>query len=322
MAALGGVLKLSKDRIAGYRNFGTKLWNAARFAEMNEARPSGFDPASATQTVNRWIIGEIARARLAHDDALAAYRFNDAANGLYALTWGKVCDWYLEFAKPLLADEATAPETRATLAWVIDQCLILLHPVMPFITEALWGDIAERAKMLVHANWPSYGAELIHAEADREMNWVIAAIEEIRSVRAQMGVPAGAKVALVHTGLSEAALGAWSTNETMIQRLARVESLSEVGELPKGAAVLTIDGGTFALPLADLIDVGAEKARLEKSLGKLAKELGGLRGRLKNPKFAESAPEEVVEETKANLALREAEEAKLKAALDRLAEIA
>ena len=322
MAAIGGVLKLSKDRIAGYRNFGTKLWNAARFAEMNEARPSpDFDPAKVSQTVNRWIVGEIARARLAHDEALTAHRFNDAALGLYAVTWGKVCDWYLEFAKPLLAEDTTAEETRATLAWVIDQCLILLHPVMPFITEALWGDIAARDTMLVHADWPTYGAELIDDAADRELNWVIAAIEEIRSVRAQMGVPAGAKVPLVHTGLDAAATQAWTENEAMIKRLARVESLAQVNALPKGAAVLTIEGGTFALPLADLIDVGAEKARLEKSLGKLAKELGGLRGRLKNPKFADSAPEEVVEETRANLALREAEEAKLRAALDRLAEI-
>ncbi|MEM6609361.1 MAG: valine--tRNA ligase [Pseudomonadota bacterium] len=323
MAALGGVLKLSKDRIAGYRNFGTKLWNAARFGEINEALPSPeFDPASATQTVNQWIIGEIARARLAHDEALEAYRFNDAANGLYAVTWGKVCDWYLEFAKPLLAEPVTADETRATLAWVIDQCLILLHPVMPFITEALWGDIAARDKMLVHTKWPEYGPELINADADKEINWVIAAIEDIRSVRAQMGVPAGAKVSLVHTGLTAEAAEVWARNAAMIGRLARVESLAEVAELPKGAATLSITGGTFALPLADLIDVRAEKDRLEKSLGKLSKELGGLRGRLSNPKFAQSAPEDVVEETRNNLALREAEETKLKAALNRLAEIA
>ncbi|MBF9030228.1 valine--tRNA ligase [Rhodobacterales bacterium HKCCE3408] len=325
MAALGGVLKLSKDRIAGYRNFGTKIWNAARFAEMNEARPvPGFDPAEVTQTVNRWIVGEIARARLAHDEALEGYRFNDAANLLYAVTWGKVCDWYLEFAKPLLAsdDDTVVAETRATLAWVIDQCLILLHPVMPFVTEALWGRIAKRDGMLVTTDWPDYGAELIDADADREMNWVIALIEEVRSVRAQMGVPAGAHVALVHTRLDPAAAAAWERNAAMIERLARIESLTGVSEMPKGAATLTVEGAAMALPLADLIDVGAEKARLEKAMSKLQKELGGLRGRLSNPKFAESAPEDVVEETRHNLSLREEEEAKIREALNRLAEIA
>ncbi|MEM9320469.1 MAG: valine--tRNA ligase [Pseudomonadota bacterium] len=324
MAALGGVLKLSKDRIAGYRNFGTKIWNAARFAEMNEARPvADFDPATVSHRVNRWIVGEIARAKVAHDESLAAYRFNDAASGLYALTWHKVCDWYLEFAKPLFAspDAEIVAETRATLAWVIDQCLILLHPVMPFVTEALWGQIAHRDVMLALTDWPDYGAELIDQVADRELNWVIAAIEEVRSVRAQMGVPAGAKVGLFHTGLDAQAAGAWDRNAAIILRLARVEGLSEVAAMPKGCAALAIQGGEFGLPLADLIDVGAEQARLKRSLGKLAKELAALKGRLGNAKFAESAPEEVVEETKSNLAAREAEEAKIKSALARLSDL-
>lgn len=186
MAAIGGVLKLSEERIKGYRNFGTKLWNAARFAEMNECKPSAdFDPAGVTQTVNKWIVGETAKARIMVDEALDAYRFNDAANGLYAYTWGgKVCDWYLEFAKPLLNsdDEAVVAETRATMAWVIDQCLVLLHPIMPFITEQLWGgDIATRDHMLVHQEWPTYGAELVDKDASRELNWVIQVIDNIRS---------------------------------------------------------------------------------------------------------------------------------------------
>ena len=324
MAAIGGVLKLSVDKIKGYRNFGTKLWNAARFAEMNDCRPvPGFDPAAVTQTVNKWIVGEIARARVAHDEALTAYRFNDAANGLYATTWGKVCDWYLEFAKPLFfsGDEAVIEETRATMAWVIDQCLILLHPVMPFITEELWGEIAERDKLLVHTDWPEYGLELVDAEADREMNWVISLIDEIRSVRAQMGVPAGLKVPLLQAELDARGQAAWNRNEAMILRIARVVGVEAVAALPKGAATIAVEGGVFGLPIADLIDVAEEKARLEKVLGKLAKELGGLRGRLNNPKFAASAPPEVVEETQANLDAREEEEGKIKAALARLAEV-
>jgi len=324
MAAMGRDLKLSKDRIAGYRNFGTKLWNAARFAEMNECRPvPGFDPATVTQTVNQWIVGETARARVAHDEALDNYRFNDAANGLYAFVWGRVCDWYLEFAKPLFAsgDDAVIAETRATMAWVIDQCLILLHPTMPFITEELWAEIAPRDKMLVHGDWPQYGAALTHADADAEMSWVIALIEEIRSVRAQMHVPAGLKVQLLQLQLDAKGKAAWENNAAMIQRLSRVARLDVVTALPKGAVTIAVEGGTFGLPIADLIDVAEEKARLTKVLEKLSKELGGLRGRLNNPKFAESAPEDVVEETRANLAAREEEEGKIKQAMARLAEI-
>jgi valyl-tRNA synthetase len=325
MAAMGRDLKLSKDRIAGYRNFGTKLWNAARFAEMNDCKPApDFDPAAVTQTVNRWIVGETARARLAHDEALGAYRFNDAANGLYAFVWHKVCDWYLEFAKPLFAsgDAAVIAETRATMAWVIDQCLILLHPTMPFITEELWGEIADRPRMLIHADWPDYGSDLIDEAADREMTWVIGLIEEIRSVRAQMHVPAGLKVQLMQAELDADGQAAFDRNRAMIERLARISEVTPVDALPKGAVTVAVEGGVFGLPIADLIDVAEEKARLEKVLAKLGKEIGGLKGRLSNPKFVESAPEEVVDETRENLAQREEEEGKIRAALARLSEIA
>lgn len=324
MASIGGVLKLSTERIAGYRNFGTKIWNAARFAEMNECKPSAdFDPSATTQTVNRWIISETAKARIMVDEALDAYRFNDAALGLYAYTWGKVCDWYVEFSKPLLNsdNEAVVAETRATMAWVIDQCLIMLHPIMPFITEELWGQIADRNTMLIHAEWPTYGAELVNEDAAHEMNWVISLIENIRSARAQMHVPAGLKIPVIMQELDDKGRKALGDNQGLVTRMARIDSITEMADLPKGCITVPVDGGTFALPLADIIDVNEEIARLEKSLGKLAKELGGLRGRLKNPKFAESAPAEVVEETRQNLAAREEEEAKILGALDRLKEI-
>ena len=324
MAAMGRDLKLSKDRIAGYRNFGTKLWNAARFAEMNDCKPvPGFDPAGVTQTVNRLIVAETARARIAHDEALSGYRFNDAANGLYAFVWGRVCDWYVEFAKPLLAeaDAAVIAETRATMAWVIDQCLILLHPTMPFITEELWGAIAPRDTMLVHADWPVYGAELIDAEADREMGWVIGLIEEIRSIRAQMHVPAGLKVQLLQVEMDARGQAAFDRNATMIARLARLSEVTPVDAMPKGAVTIAAEGAVFGLPIADLIDVAEEKARLQKTLDKLGKEIGGLKGRLGNPKFIESAPEEIVDEARENLAAREEEAGKLSEALARLAAI-
>ncbi|SMR82623.1 valyl-tRNA synthetase [Aliiroseovarius halocynthiae] len=324
MASIGGVLKMSKDRVAGYRNFGTKLWNAARFAEMNDCKPvADFDPTSPTQTVNRWIISETAKIREDVDTALTAYRFNDAAHGLYAYVWGKVCDWYVEFSKPLLnsEDEAVLAETRATMAWVIDQCLIMLHPIMPFVTEELWGQIVERPKMLIHADWPEYGGELLDEDAAREMNWVISLIENIRSARSQMHVPAGLKIPVIQQELDAAGRTALENNQALVMRMARVDSITEMAELPKGCITVAVAGGIFALPLAEIIDVDEEIARLEKSLGKLAKELGGLRGRLKNPKFAENAPPEVLAETRANLAAREEEEATLNAALDRLKEI-
>ncbi len=330
MAAIGGVLKLSRERITGYRNFGTKLWNAVRFAEMNEVFTDAVPQLDVADlkpkaAVNRWIIGETARVREEVDAALESYRFNDAANGLYAFVWGKVCDWYVELSKPLLqGDDAQAQaETRATMRWVLDQCMVLLHPIMPFITEELWGLTSDRAKMVVHADWPTYAAaDLVDADADREMNWVISVIENTRSARQQMRVPAGLYVPMLVTEIDADGQAAWDRNEALIKRLARIDSLTKADELPKGTISIAAPGASFGLPLADIIDIGAEKERLEKAKGKLAKELGGLRGRLNNPKFVASAPEEVVAEAKANLAAREEEEAKLNEALARLAEIA
>lgn len=320
MAAIGGGLKLSKDRIAGYRNFGTKLWNATRFAEMNgvfEAEVAGIPQPS--QTVNRWIIGETAKVRAEVDAAFESYRFNDAANALYGFVWGKVCDWYVEFSKPLFDGEHAA-ETRETMRWVLDQCYILLHPIMPFITEELWGLTGTRAKMLVHADWPTYGAELIDAEADREMNWVIALIEEIRSSRAQMGVPVALKLPMVLAEAEPQARAALARNEALILRMARLEAITE-GTVAKGSISIPAAGALFGLPLEGVIDVAAEKARLEKALAKVEKEAAGLKARFANPKFVANAAEEVIEEARENLAARAEEAAKIGAALKRLAEL-
>ena len=327
MAALGGVLKLSTERIKGYRNFGTKIWNACRFAEMNgvwEGHATQATPPAATATVNRWIIGETARVLAEVDAALDAYRFNDAANALYAFVWGKVCDWYVEFSKPLLmdGDAETRAETQKVMAWVLDQCLIMLHPIMPFITEELWSQTGTRSKMLVHADWPAYSAtDLADPAADREMTWVIGLIDAVRSARAQMRVPAGLQVPMVLRELDAPGREAWARNEALIRKLARIDSLTEVPAFPKGTITIPVEGGIFGLPLADIIDVAEEKSRLEKTLEKLAKEIGGLKGRLNNPNFATSAPEEVVAETRDNLALRLEEEATLKTALSQLAEL-
>jgi len=323
MASLGGVLKLDTQRIAGYRNFGTKLWNACRFAEMNgvwEGHATQGAAPQATATANRWIIGETLRTIAEVDAALADYRFDQAADTLYRFVWGKVCDWYVEFAKPLFDGDA-AGETRKVMAWVLDRCMILLHPMMPFITEELWATTGQRAKMLVHTDWPEADLSLADPAADREMGWVTGLIDEIRSARAQMHVPVGLKIDLVATTLSDEARQAWARNEVLIKRLARVESLTEAASAPKGSVSIALEGAAFAMPLEGIIDIAEEKARLSKALEKLGKEIGGLKGRLNNPAFVASAPEEVVDEARANLEAREDEAAKLDAALKRLAEI-
>ncbi|KIN60329.1 Valyl-tRNA synthetase [Sulfitobacter noctilucae] len=325
MAAMGRDLKLSTARIDGYRKFGNKIWNATAFAERNGVLevPHSDAAPETTLTVNKWIKGEIAKTREAVDTALTQYRFNDAANTLYAFVWGTFCDWYLEFTKPIFDgdDAAAIAETRATYGWALDQCLILLHPIMPFITEELWG-LKERPKMLVHADWPTYTeAEMLDAEADGELNWVIALIQNIRSARVAMGVPGSAKVDMVYTEIDAAGKLAWERNKDLIARRAGVESLSEVAAFPKGTASIPARAASLGLPLEGIIDIDAEKVRLQKSLDKLGKEIGGLKGRLNNPKFAASAPEEVVAEAQANLDARQEEADQLQAALDRLAEI-
>jgi valyl-tRNA synthetase len=322
MASLGGVLKLDTQRIAGYRNFGTKLWNATRFAEMNgvfapDVPAPGPTPPPATATANRWILGETARTRAAVDAALGAYRFNEAADALYRFVWGSVCDWYVEFAKPLMEGDQAA-ETRAVMRWVIDQCLILLHPIMPFITEELWGLTGARAKMCVHADWPAYGPEIADPAADREMGWVIGLIEGVRSARAQLRVPVGLKLPMLALDQTPEAQAAYARNAALIERLARLEGLHPVAGLPKGAVTVALDGATYALPLEGVIDAAAELGRLAKALEKLEKDLAGLNARLGNPRFLASAGEEVVDETRAQAAEKADEAGRIRAALDLL----
>ncbi len=205
------------------------------------------------------------------------------------------------------------------MAWVLDQCLILMHPIMPFITEALWGQIAERPNLLCHQDWPAYGPELIDPAADAEMGWITGLIDEIRSVRAQMHVPAGARITLVALDLTPAQAEALATNQPLVARLARIERFETAAQAPKGAVTLTVQGATFCLPLADVIDIAAERARLETTLAKLGKEANGLKAKLGNEAFLAKAPEEVVDEQRARLEAAEEEMAILEAAEARLA---
>ena len=324
MAAMGRDLRLSEQRVAGYRNFATKIWNAARFADINGCeRSADFDPSSVSHRVNKWAVGEAAKTLVSTNAALEAYRFNDAANGLYAFVWGTVCDWYVEFAKPLFAssDPRIVRETKGCMSWMIDQCLIMLHPFMPFVTEDLWLQTASRDKMLVHQDWPEYEAsELADKSASEEIEWVIALIEEIRSVRAQVRVPAGAIIPIHGVSLDMERMTAYGRSEPLIRRLARVGALKSSDSDPKDSITVSVRGSVFNLALAGIVDIAAEKARLQKSCDKLQKEINALKARLDNPKFVASAPEEVVENTREKLAERKSEAAILSEAIARLAD--
>jgi valyl-tRNA synthetase len=320
MAAQGRDIKLSAQRVEGYRNFATKLWNAARFAEMNGvARDENFDPIAARVTVNRWIAGETARAQKAITQGIEEYKFNEAAAAAYQFVWNVFCDWYLELIKPILtgADEAHKAETRATAAWVIDQILLMLHPFMPFVTEELWQKLGSRDVWLIDAPWADYKG-LGDASADSEIDWVIRLVSEIRSVRAEMNVNAGAKIPCVIVNAGKEARRRAAQWEAEITRLARLSSLSFEDQVPKSSAQMVLDEATVALPLEGVIDFAAEKMRLSKELEKIAKDMTGIDSRLNNPGFVAKAPPEVLEESRERKAELDARKAKIEEALKRL----
>ncbi len=323
MAAMGRDIKLSVERIRGYRNFGTKLWNAARFAEFNACeRDPDFDPSNAAETVNKWIIGETAKAREAADEALTNYRFNDVASTLYAHVYF-LCDWYVEFSKPLLsgADGAAKDETKATVVWAIDQCLIMLSPIMPFITEELWR-VTGGQDILMHHDWPDYTYDdLKDEDAEAEMRWTISLIEAIRSVRSEMNVPAGAQIELLLTEFDMEAAQRLLRQSLLIKKMARLSEAAVGNEAPEGCIVTAVEGATVNLPLADIIDVKAETARLTKSLAKLDKEIKGLNSKLGNEKFLAKAPEAEIEKQRERLTSADAERVKLANALSGLSNL-
>ncbi len=320
-AAQGRNIRLSEARVEGYRNFSTKLWNAARFCEMNEcASDPGFDPASATAPLNQWIIHEANQCAAEVSEALEAYRFNEAAGALYKFIWNVFCDWYLELAKPSLqGDDATAKaETQKAAAWTLDQILKLLHPIMPFITEELWACMAPRDEALITTDWPAFNQGLVNSQAADEMNWAIGLITAIRSVRSEMNVPAGAQIPLAVVAPGDKAKARLSAHGAVVKRLARINEIAESAETPQGAIQVIFDETTFALPLADVIDIDAEKARLEKEITKAEGEITKIDKKLGNENFVAKAPPAVVEEQKSRRADYAAQGEKLSAALERL----
>ncbi|WP_375208096.1 valine--tRNA ligase [Hyphococcus sp.] len=330
-AAQGRNVRLAESRVEGYRNFSTKLWNAARFCEMNECKPDpNFDPTKAKLTLNQWIVHEANQCAADVTREIEAYRFNDAAGAIYKFIWNVFCDWHLELAKPILMgeDEAAKAETRAATAWALDRILVLLHPFMPYMTEELWGAISKREQPLIVTPWPNIPvtveAGIGKAEAGgfapavETTNWIIDLITKIRSVRQEMNVPAAAKIPLVFVGGSDNDKKRLVENDVILKRLARLSEISTADAAPKGAVQVVHAGAVAALPVADFIDIAAEKARLAKEKDKTEKEVAGIDKKLANKNFVDKAPKEVVEEQHVRRANYVEQLEKIDAALARL----
>ena len=324
-AGQGRDIRLGMARVETCRNFGTKLWNAARFCEMNECvRKREFDPAGVEATVNRWIVAEVASAAAAVTSALEAYRFNEAAGAIYHFVWDVFCDWYLEFIKPVLngSEEAAKAETRDTAAWALDRILQLLHPFMPFITEELWARMAEHAvprrTMLMLSPWPELAALPASEDARAEMNWLIELISGIRSVRSEMRVPPSARIALTLRDANDTTAARLNRNRDVVVTMGRLSNARTNSEIPPGSAQFVVGEATAALPLGDVIDLAQERARLQKDLKKAEDEMARFDAKLKNPSFVARAPEEVIEEQKEKWAEAAALASRLDEALKRL----
>ncbi len=317
-------IRISEDRVAGARNFGTKIWNAARFAQMNECAPvKGWEPASAKETVNRWIVGEIVKTARAVKDGLDGYRFNDAANAVYRFAWNTYCDWYVELIKPILSGEdgPAKDETRACAAWALDQLLALLHPFSPFVTEELWEKTAGeggRDEMLISHVWPDFDDGLIDAAAGDEMNWVVSLCTDVRSLRAEFNIPPAQLAPLQVTGAAPETLEWLARHEEALKRLARVESWQASETAPSNALQLVVREATYAIPMAGLVDLDAERARLSKEIAKVDGEISRLVKKLSNERFVANAPEDVVAAEREKQAGYEAQREKLASALERL----
>ena len=321
MESQGRDIKLDEKRVEGYRNFATKLWNAARFAQGNGiGASSSLEPPRAALAVNRWIIAETVKTVQALDLAIADLRYDEAANTIYHFVWASFCDWYIELTKPLLAeaaDAAQAAETRAVAGWALDQILVMLHPFMPFITEELWHALGERPYNIIVAKWPMADARAIDPAAQQEIDWLIRLVSEIRTARTGLNVPPGARLTAHARDASDATLARLAANSAAIARLARIELVD--GAAPTGgAAQVVVDEATYVLPLEGVIDLDAERARLAKGIAAAEKERDGLAGRLGNPAFVEKAKPEAVEKARADHAEKSLEAEQLTAALARL----
>ena len=324
MAAQGRDIKLSVQRVEGYRNFATKIWNAARFAEMNGCvRSEDFDPKAATQTLNKWALSELAKAVAEVTAGIEAYKFNEAALAAYRFVWNVFCDWTLELAKPVLQgpDSPAKAETRATIAFILDGICQLLHPFMPFLTEELWEVKGQegpaRATVLALAPWPSL-EDLVDEKAEAELGWVVDLVTEVRSARSETNVPAGAQIPLVLVAPSAGVRSRLSAWGEIVKRLARLSDIAFADSAPKSSIQLLIRGEVAALPLEGVIDLAAERARLQKEIQKLDADIARIDAKLGNADFLKRAPEEVIEEQQERREDAAARKAKMEEALGRL----
>jgi valyl-tRNA synthetase len=313
MESQGRDIKLDEKRVEGYRNFATKLWNAARFCQANGIGAStAIEPPEATLPVNRWILGETVKTVQALDLALAEFRFDESANAIYQFTWATFCDWYLELIKGQIDDE-----TKRVAGWVLDQILVMLHPFMPFVTEELWGAMGTRNYPLIVAKWPMPDARALDPEAGPEIDWLIRAVSAIRTARSELNVPPGAKLSLYLRDASALTGERLGRNGAALRRLARIEQ-ADGGAPEGGAAQVVVDEATFILPLEGVIDIAAERTRLAKAAEAAEKERDSLAGRLANPSFVERAKPEAVEKARADHAEKASDAEKYRAALARL----
>jgi len=323
MAAQGRDIKLSPQMVGGYRNFATKLWNAARFGEMNEcARATNYEPNKAKETLNRWILGEADKTVHAVTTALEAYKFNEASSAIYRFVWSVFCDWYLELSKPLLtgSDVAARDETRATFAFVLDQILKLLHPFMPFLTEELWRVTGEqgpkRETLLAVARWPKFKAPAAKV-AEREVGWLVDLISELRSMRSELNVPPATQVPLTIVARAPTKEW-WKLGPEAVGRLARVSEINFKRTMPRGSIPLIVRRKVVAIPLVGVVDLAAEKARLEKEMAKVDADIKRVDAKLGNADFLARAPEEVVDGEREKREEAAARREKIVEALERL----
>jgi valyl-tRNA synthetase len=313
MESQGRDVKMDEKRVEGYRNFATKLWNATRFAQANGISGSNsVEAPPAASAVNRWIIGEVVATLAKLDKAFEELRFDGMADAIYHFVWDQFCDWYLELIKGQIDDE-----TKAVAGWVLDQILVMLHPFMPFITEELWHALADRPYDLIHAQWPAPNAAA-DAAASAEVEWLIRLVSEVRTAKNELGIAPGARLNAHVRDAGAETQARLARQQAAIARLARLDNVSSDPAPEGGAIQLVVDEATFVIPLAGVIDLDAERARITKAIDAAAKEAASLAGRLNNPAFVEKAKPEAVEKARADHAEKSAEVDRLQAALARL----